>query len=148
MFCFQDDRGRAENLSRIYFFSSRQSLCQRGRFWNGIFCYSSIDFTILFFHFAMTLCSNMEMWSKTLSDGVRDVVHRRFIYRTMTLIYKLRIYNRHQKSKYRNLAEQHGAVLYINQNNRQCVMFFVKSVYKIILSEKNEDNILKSHKTT
>ena len=66
----------------------------------------------------------------------------------MTLIYKLRIYNRHQESEYRNLAGQHGVVLCTNQNSRQCVMFFVESAYKIISSEKNEDNILKSHKTT
>ena len=61
MFCFQDDGGGHKTCPGSASSAQKSSLCQRGRFWNGIFSYSSIDFTILFSHFTMKLCSNMEM---------------------------------------------------------------------------------------
>ena len=68
----------------------------------------------------------------------------RLTYNSKILIYKVTTEKQPRVSI--GICDQCGTLLYTYQNCRQSVTFFVESVHKILLSEKDEDNIMKAHK--
>ena len=71
----------------------------------------------------------------------------RLTYNSKILIYKVTTEKQPRVSiGIYDQCDQCGTLLYTYQNCRQSVTFFVDSVHKILLSEKDEDNIMKAHK--